>query len=88
MKSLDHFLAYTVLGFFVFLSIYKKGLYFPSFLVTLISCTIYGGAIELLQKYTGRKPELFDFLMDSAGAGCGALLGIGADWLIRKRAGR
>ena len=88
LKSLDHFLAYSVLGFFVFLSIYIKGSYFPPFLKALIYCTIYGGAIELLQKYTGRKPEIFDFLMDGAGAACGALLGIGADLLIRKRAGR
>lgn len=85
LKSLDHFLAYLVLGFFVFLSLPGSWSFFPPILITVVSCSLYGGAIELMQKLTGRKPELFDFFMNSAGACLGALIGVFTVKILSKK---
>ena len=83
-----HYLAYLVLGFLYFLSAEQlsrkqadtrgggRTLLFRVFLLStaVIFAFLYGGAIELLQKYTGRQPELLDLLADISGGFSGGVL--------------
>lgn len=41
----------------------------------LIACVVYGGLLEILQRYTGRTPEGLDLLFDGLGALFGGLAG-------------
>lgn len=53
----------------------------PGVPLTAGLCAAYGGAIEILQRYTGRTPEILDWLSDAVGALVGALIGA---WLARR----
>jgi VanZ family protein len=41
-------------------------------LATVVLCSLYGGALELLQRYFGRSPEVLDLLADVIGSAVGA----------------
>lgn len=47
---------------------------------------LFGGAIELVQHYTGREPEVADFLADVAGLGMGTVMGLALRTWVRRRA--
>ncbi len=75
IDKLEHFIAYSALGFFLALDLalrLKKKLHF--FLAAIAFCIVYGAVIEFLQQYTGRSPELLDLAADMAGSGAGAAL--------------
>ena len=78
MDKVQHWIAYTVLGFLVFLTLQTRGgnkaLYLA---LTVIACSMYGGIIEVLQGFTGRSPEIADFFINMLGAGCGAIAALG-----------
>jgi VanZ family protein len=68
--KLGHFIAYAALGFFAMCAVDRRG---PlSFAVTIAGCTIFGGLIEIVQPFVGRKRDLGDFLINLAGAAIGA----------------
>ncbi|MBI9101201.1 MAG: VanZ family protein [Spirochaetales bacterium] len=78
LDKILHFIAYTAVGFTLHLYFHmrprgRKGGVNVLWLV-LLFCIIYGGAIEILQGYTGRSPEWFDLLADGAGGLFGAFL--------------
>ena len=78
--KIAHFVAYLVLGFFVFASISgvkRFGSALIAVLVVAVLCTVFGGVIEILQMFTHRRPEFLDLSADLIGAVCGALVGIG-----------
>ena len=70
-----HFFAYLVLGFLVFASIFwgkNTGTILSTVFIVTGLCVFYGGLIEILQAFTGRRPELWDLAADLFGAVCGA----------------
>jgi VanZ family protein len=69
--KIPHLVAYAVLGFLLFLARGNTG---PrSLALTVMLCALYGGAIEILQNFTGRNMELGDWAADLAGALAGSL---------------
>jgi VanZ family protein len=68
--KLGHFIAYAALGFFAVCAVDRRGLL--SFAVTVAGCTAFGGLIEIVQPFVGRKRDLGDFLINLAGAAIGA----------------
>ena len=47
---------------------------------------VYGGAIEVIQPYTGRSAEFADLLADGVGVGLGIVLGtLARRWLLARR---
>jgi VanZ family protein len=70
--KLGHFIAYVALGFFAMRAVDRRG---PlPFAVTIASCIFFGGIIEIVQPFVGRKMELADFLVDFAGSLAGAAM--------------
>jgi VanZ family protein len=66
--KLAHFLAYAVLGLFLFSSFWISGVSPKrAVLLTLAIGLIYGVADEWIQKYVGRDCEFQDWLADAAG---------------------
>lgn len=47
----------------------------------LLGAGAYGGIIELIQPHVGRHAEWGDLAADAAGAACGIITGIAANWL-------
>ena len=43
--------------------------------LAILGVILLGGALEILQGYTGRDPDIFDFLANSFGALCGTAIG-------------
>ena len=85
--KIAHFLAYLVLGFFVFASVSgakRIGSALMTVLIVAALCALFGGVIEILQMFTRRRPEFLDLSADLIGAVCGALVGLG----LRGRLGR
>ena len=78
--KVKHWFGYTVLGFLTYIS-WKNPASgkLLSLLISVVSCTFYGGIIEVLQHYTGRDPDIYDMLADLAGALTGS---IAALWII------
>ena len=78
LDKVQHWLAYTVLGFLVLLTISGRGgslaLYYA---VCVFACTMYGGLIEVLQGFTGRTPDTVDFFVNMFGAAVGGVTAIG-----------
>lgn len=75
-----HFIAYFVLSFLVFTSLYfekRSGTALSGVLTVSALCLFYGGLIEILQMFSGRQAELWDLAADLIGAVCGAYLGVG-----------
>lgn len=53
--------------------------------VIVIAACLFGLAIEGLQTFTDRAPELSDMAFNALGAGIGAALGLMIAWLGRRR---
>lgn len=78
MDKIQHWIAYTVLGFLVFLTIRGPGLHIIFYVgLSVFSCTMYGGLIEVLQGFVGRSPEIADFFVNLFGAIAGSIFGLG-----------
>ena len=43
--------------------------------LAILGVILLGGALEILQGYTGRDPDIFDFAANSIGALCGTAIG-------------
>ena len=86
MDKVQHWIAYTGLGFLVLLTIRggKRPLVFY-FALSVFSCTMYGGMIEVLQGFTGRTPETADFFVNMFGAAAGGVFAIGFIEISRNR---
>ena len=86
MDKVQHWIAYTVLGFLVFLTLRTRGgnkaLYLA---LTVFACSMYGGLIEVLQGFTGRTPEIADFFVNMLGSACGAIAALGFIEISRSR---
>ena len=78
MDKVQHWIAYAGLGFLVLLTIHsrQRALVFY-FALSVFSCTMYGGLIEILQGFTGRTPETADFFVNMFGAASGGVFAIG-----------
>ena len=91
--KVQHWVAYLVLGFLVYLTIQhgeKRRLAIVGLSVAL--CTIYGGLIEVLQTFTGRSADAIDFFVNMFGASAGAVASLGSVEISidskRRRTGR
>jgi len=78
MDKVQHWIAYTVLGALVYLTVQSPG-YSRMFYVAIavFSCTMYGGLIEVLQSFTGRTPDSIDFFVNMFGALVGSVAALG-----------
>lgn len=83
--KIAHFIAYAVLSFLLFTSLFE-GKKLSTVLIVAAACMIYGGVIEILQTFTHRQPELWDLTADLFGAVCGAALGAVLNRRIRSKA--
>jgi VanZ family protein len=68
--KIEHFIAYIVLGICALAAAERRS--FPTFLIAVVSCSAFGGVIELVQPFVGRSRELGDFAVDLAGSALGA----------------
>ena len=84
--KIAHFIAYAVLSFLLFTSLFE-GKKLSTVLLVAALCLAYGGVIEILQIFTHRQPEILDLTADLFGAVCGAALGAGLNRRIRSRTG-
>ncbi len=84
--KIAHFIAYAVLSFLLFTSLFE-GKKLSTVLIVAALCLAYGGVIEILQIFTHRQPEILDLTADLFGAVCGAALGAGLNRRIRSRTG-
>jgi VanZ family protein len=75
--KLEHFGAYLLLTAWFIAAFPRHWLWVALFFVLL------GGAIEILQGYTGRDPDWFDWFADCAGVVAGAWLP--ARWALQAR---
>ena len=85
--KIAHFIAYLVLSFLVIVSYFegKRGrTALAAFVIVAVSCVLFGGLIEILQRFTGRLPELWDLAADVLGAAVGSLLGLAMRGRIRR----
>jgi len=83
--KIAHFIAYAVLSFLLFTSLFE-GKKLSTVVIVAAACMVYGGVIEILQTFTHRQPELWDLTADLFGAVCGAALGAGLNRRIRSKA--
>lgn len=72
MDKIQHFGAYLVLGATAFLAFHRPRLWFRQALGVIMGCLLFGGAIEILQNFTGRSMEVMDLAADLSGAILGA----------------
>jgi len=84
--KIAHFIAYAVLSFLLFTSLFE-GKKLSTVLLVAALCLAYGGVIEILQIFTHRQPEILDLTADLFGAVCGAALGAGLNRHIRSKTG-
>ena len=85
--KIAHFIAYIVLSFLVFTSFIgnaRAGGWLTTVLLVAVLCILFGGLIEILQMFTRRLPEFWDLTVDSIGALCGALAGVGLRRRVRR----
>jgi VanZ family protein len=69
-----HFIAYAVLSFLLYTSLFE-GKRITTVAIVAAICLIYGGMIEVLQTFTHRQPEILDLTADLLGAISGAAIG-------------
>ena len=73
-----HWIAYSVLGFIVFLTIsVEDRRRFLFLMLSILASTLYGGFVELLQFLTGRSPDTVDFFVNMFGAAAGSIAALG-----------
>lgn len=84
--KIAHFIAYAVLSFLLFTSLFE-GKKLSTVLLVAALCLAYGGVIEILQIFTHRQPEILDLTADLFGAVCGAALGAGLNRRIHSKTG-
>jgi VanZ family protein len=72
---MEHFTAYFGLASMATLVMGLK----PRLAWAFLGIILFGGALEILQGYTGRDPDILDFTANSIGAFAG--LGVGALFL-------
>jgi VanZ family protein len=82
LDKLQHLGAYGFLGFFRGISLQRR-LGRKDVLIMAAILTSFGGALELLQAFTGRTPEFWDLVADGLGALAGGALAL----LWSRRAG-
>jgi VanZ family protein len=86
LDKVQHWLAYATLGCLVLLTIRRKGgsllLYYA---LSVFSCTMYGGLIEVLQGFTGRTPDTIDFFVNMFGSASGSVIALGVIEMSRNR---
>ena len=75
--KIDHLIAYMILGACALAAAERRGA--PELLIVTVSCSLFGGIIEIVQPMVGRSRELGDFMVDLAGAA----LGVGIVFIIR-----
>jgi VanZ family protein len=86
LDKVQHWLAYAMLGFLVLITINKRGRSLLLFYgISVFSCTMYGGLIEVLQRFTGRTPETVDFFVNMFGAAVGGIAALGFIEISRNR---
>ncbi len=86
LDKVQHWLAYAALGCLVLLTVHKRNrslLFY--YTVTVFSCTMYGGLIEVLQRYTGRTPDTIDFFVNMFGAAAGGVIALGLIEMSKNR---
>lgn len=78
MDKVQHWIAYSALGFLVFVTIHAPGRHrLLGFAVTVFACTAYGGLIEVLQSFTGRVADPIDCFVNMFGAAVGSIAALG-----------
>ena len=60
------------IGAYLLLTAWLSAIYPKRWPWIALGFALYGGAIEILQGYTGRDPDWFDWFADCVGAGLGA----------------
>lgn len=89
LDKIAHAAAYAALAAVLLFGLRKPGTAFVgAVLRTVVVCTLYGGAIELLQRLTGRTADPLDFLANAAGALLGAGLAAAAAGRFTRRTDR
>jgi VanZ family protein len=68
--KIGHFIAYIFLGACALAAAERRRA--PELLVVIVSCSLFGGIIEIVQPMVGRSRELGDFMVDLAGSALGA----------------
>lgn len=65
-----HFVEYGILSFFLFRSVFSWGIISArwSVLLVILCATIIGALDESYQHFTGRNPDIHDWIADSLGA--------------------
>ncbi len=74
----QHFVAYFGLGGMATLALGVR----PKLAWTILGIILFSGALEILQGYTGRDPDIFDFIANSIGAFAGLAAGMLFLWLL------
>lgn len=69
-----HIALYAITGFLVFTLLIKKMSFRAALILTVLLSTIYGAALEILQGFTGRTPDLMDALANAFGTSIAAFV--------------
>ncbi|RLD31467.1 MAG: hypothetical protein DRI73_08670 [Bacteroidetes bacterium] len=81
-----HLIAYIALAFSMGFILPKSFKVKLTIIFTIVSSSLFGGVIEILQGFTGQSTELMDLLFDAAGATIGILLYIAFINIMKKYA--
>ena len=73
--KIGHFIAYVILSLLLFLAT-AANLRLKIMVLITLSCSFYGGIIEILQSLAGRTPEVADLVFDVIGSICGTIIAI------------
>ena len=76
--KLEHFTAYFGLASMATMVLGLR----PSLIGAMLGIILFGGALEILQGYTGRDPDVMDFIANSIGAFGGLAAGALFFWLF------
>jgi VanZ family protein len=76
--KLLHFTAYFGLAALAAVALRTRS----AVLIAVLGLVVLGGALEILQSFTGRDAEWLDEAANSLGAAIGAFAGLGLLWLV------